>query len=185
MVLRRSTNSRWSIIPRIFPGKLGHEAIVSSKIYPFGNAKDRIQKALKKKRKQVRDEYLPVILAIHGSGYGVTFGDFDRALFGEVFTVFEDDGNFKRNQFNPNGLFLESGKEGKKPTYAGALAFKRIDFIRKSDPVIYHHPRFAGKLPMQLMNFEQRKFQKPVTIDIQASKRQNIIAELYSIAKHL
>lgn len=56
-------------------------------MYPFGDAKDRIQQAVKRKRKQVRAEALPVLLAIHGSGYGVTFDDFARALFGEVFTI--------------------------------------------------------------------------------------------------
>ena len=64
-----------------FPEKLGHEPIICGRMYPFGNAKDRIQQAVKRKRKQVRAEDLPVLLAIHGSGYGVTFDDFDRALY--------------------------------------------------------------------------------------------------------
>ncbi|KAM3098911.1 hypothetical protein ACKFKG_04530 [Phormidesmis sp. 146-35] len=168
-----------------FPEKSGHEAIVCGKTYPFGDAKDRIQQAVKRKRKQVRAEALPVLLAIHGSGYGVTFYDFDRALFGEGFTIVGGDDSVEKIQFKPNGLFLESGKEGKSPTYAGVLAFKRIDTRRKSDPVIYHHPRFTGELPMQLMNFEQRRFQSPNKINIQHAKCQNILAGLYFILNHL
>ncbi len=167
-----------------FPEKLGNEAIVYSRMYPFGDAKDGIRQAVKRKRKQVRAEALPVLLAIHGSGYGVTFEDFDRALFGEVFTIAGGD-SVEKIQFKPSGLFLESGKEGKSPTYAGVLAFKRIDIIRKSDPVIYHHPRFTGELPMQLMNFEQREFQSSNKIKIQPAKCQNILAELDFMPNHL
>jgi len=167
-----------------FPDKLGHEPIVCGRMYPFGDAKDRIQRSVKRKRKQVRAEALPVLLAIHGSGYGVTFEDFDRALFGEVFTISGGD-SVEKIQFKPNGLFLESGKEEKSPTYAGVLAFKRIDIIRKSDPVIYHHPRFTGELPIQLMNFEQRRFQTSNKINIQPAKRQNILAELDFMPNHL
>jgi len=157
-----------------FPEKLGHEAIIGSRMYPFGDVKDRkdrIQQAIKRKRKQVRAETLPVLLAIHGSGYGVTFDDFDRALFGEVFTFIGNSDSVEKTQFRPNGLFLESGKEGGKPTYAGVLAFERIDLTRRSDPVIYHHPRFTGELPMQLKNFEQRRFQHPNKVSIQPAKR--------------
>lgn len=161
-----------------FPDKLGHEPIVCGRIYPFRDAKDRIQRAVKRKRKQVRAESLPVLLAIHGSGYGVTFNDFDRALFGQVFTILGSGSSLQTTQFKQDGLLLESGKEGKSPTYAGVLAFKRIDFKRKSDPVLYHHPRFNGELPMQLMNFEQRRFQNPDKIIIQPPKRQNVLSEL-------
>jgi len=87
-----------------------------------------------------------------------------------------------RGALKPKGLFLESGKEGKCPTYAGVLAFKRIDIMRKSDPVIYHHPRFTGELPMQMMNFEQRRFQHASQIIIQPAKRQNILENLYAVS---
>lgn len=104
---------------------------------------------------------------------------------GEVFTIVGGDDSVEKTQFKPNGLFLESGREGKSPTYAGMFAFKRIDIKRKSDPVIYHHPRFTGELPVQLMNFEQRRFQNSDRINIQPAKRQNILAELDFIPNHL
>lgn len=175
---------------KFFPKKLGHEPIVSSELYffgtdvsqPFGeDAKERIRKAVKKKRKQVGDDPLPVLLAVHGSGYGVTFDDFDRALFGEKYTTLEDNRRTRRTKFKANGIFLEPGKDNKDPTYAGVIAFRRIDFTRKSDPVIYLHPRFSGTLPAQLMGFEQRRFQKPDKVDIQPPKIHDVIARIYSI----
>jgi hypothetical protein len=168
-----------------FPEKLGHEAIIYSRMYPFGDAKDIIRQAVKRKRKQVRAEALPVLLAIHGSGYGVTFNDFDCALYGNVYTIAGREDSVEKSQFKPKGLFLESGKEGKCPTYAGVLAFKRIDIMRKSDPVIYHHPRFTGELPMQLMNFEQRRFQHASQIIIQPAKHLNILEKLYVVSDPL
>ncbi len=149
----------------------------SSRIYSIGCAEDRIKYAVKKKRKQVRSASLPVLLAIHGSGYGVKFDDFDRALFGYKTIVKHTSKNLQEAIVKPDGIFLESGKENKIPTYAGILAFKRVDLIRHPDPVIYHHPRFLGELPEEIMIFEQRRFLDSA-INIQHPKRENVLAEL-------
>lgn len=149
----------------------------SSRMYSIGCAEDRIKYAAKKKRKQVRSESLPVLLAIHGSGYGVKFDDFDRALFGHKNIVKHASKNLQEAIVKPDGIFLESGKEAKIPTYAGILAFKRVDLIRHPDPVIYHHPRFIGELPEEIMLFEQRRF-RDSAINIQPPKHKNVLAEL-------
>jgi hypothetical protein len=116
-------------------------------------------------------------LAIHGSGYGVEFNDFDRALFGYKTIVENTRNNLQEAVIKPDGIFLESGKEDKSPTFAGILAFKRVDLTRHPDPVIYHHPRFFEELPEELMIFEQRRF-RDSAINIQPPKRKNVLAEL-------
>jgi hypothetical protein len=148
----------------------------SSRMYSIGCAEDRIKYAAKKKRKQVRSESLPVLLAIHGSGYGVKFDDFDRALFGYKTIVENTRNNLQEAVIKPDGIFLESGKEDKSPTFAGILAFKRVDLIRHPDPVIYHHPRFFGELPEEIMIFEQKRF-RDSAINIQPPKRKNVLVE--------
>lgn len=163
-----------------FPKILGHNPCVGSRMYPIdyiGRAEDRIKRAIQKKRKQVRNEPLPVLLAIHGSGYGVEFNDFDRALFGYKTIVKNTRNNLQEAVIKPDGIFLESGKEDKSPTFAGILAFKRVDLFRHPDPVIYQHPRFFGELPEEIMLFEQRRL-RDSAIDIQPPKRKNVLAEL-------
>ena len=149
----------------------------SSRMYSIGCAENRIKYAAKKKRKQVRGESLPVLLAIHGSGYGVKFDDFDRALFGYKTIIEHTSNNLQKAIVKPDGIFLESGKEDKSPTFAGILAFKRVDLFRHPDPVIYHHPRFFGELPEEIMIFEQRRL-RDSSINIQPPKRKNVLAEL-------
>jgi len=170
---------------RFFQEELGYEPVISGRLYPFDeNPAKRIRQSIQHKRRQVRAESLPVILAVQASGYGVTFDDFDRALFGHSFTS-SGGGNNKKIKFNRNGIFLEPGKEEKKPTYAGILAFKRIDLKRRNDPVLYRHPRFNENLPVQLTNFEQREFQLPDKIVVHPPKHHNILAGLDFTPGHL
>jgi hypothetical protein len=166
---------------RFFPKKLGYEPIISGKMYPFGNAKDvkeKIVKSVKKKRKQVRSESLPVLLAVHGSGYGVTFNNFDCALFGQAVTEREGINHTRKPRFEKSGIFLRSGTKEKSPTFAGVLAFKRIDLHRRSDPVFYQHPKFTGKMPTQLEGFEKRIFRNPDEIIIRPAKCPGILSQL-------
>ena len=161
-------------------GFFPQEQMNGSRCYSIGSPKDtedRIKYAAKKKRKQVRSESLPVLLAIHGSGYGVKFDDFDRALFGYKTIVENTKNNLQEAVIKPDGIFLESGKENKSPTFAGILAFKSVDLFRHPDPVIYHHPRFFGELPEEIMFFEQRRL-RDSAINIQPPKRKNILAVL-------
>jgi hypothetical protein len=161
-------------------GFFPQEQVNGSRWYSIESPKDTediIKYAAKRKRKQVRSESLPVLLAIHGSGYGVKFDDFDRALFGYKTIVENTRNNLQEAVIKPDGIFLESGKEDKTPTFAGILAFKRVDLSRHPDPVIYHHPRFFGELPEEIMIFEQRRL-RDSAINIQPPKRKNVLAEL-------
>jgi hypothetical protein len=186
--LPTETEERWYTATRqlssgrlqlsLFPAVLGHAPIVSGPMYSYSyeDAEARIRHAIQKKRRQVRAETRPVLLAVHASGFGATFEDFDRALFGRTLTLVGCGGHSMTTRFEANGLFAKPGKD--QPTYAGVLAFKRLSFKYTSDPVMYLHPRFDGYLPAELLQFEQRRLQHANEISIRSASRQHILSEL-------
>lgn len=79
--------------------------------------------------------------------------------------------------FSPDGLFVSSGDGD--PTYAGVLAFLQVGFSGSVQPVLYHHPRFSGKLPVGLRQLERRRFvRSPRGIAVEAATVDDIMARL-------
>lgn len=135
----------------------GHAAIAGGPAFSYySNAVFKIQRAVKRKRRQVRSSGHPKIIAIDGR-FGATFNDFDRALFG-------DDGG------DLHGEFI--GKGDGEPVFAGVLAFPEVGFTCPDEPVLYMHPRFSGRLPSELAAFERRVVNSLGQIErLPASKR--------------
>jgi hypothetical protein len=106
----------------------------------WSDAISRIRRAVKRKRRQVRDSPYPRIVAIDGR-FGATLHDFDRALFG-------DGGDGLGGEFI-NGRASE-------PVCAGVLAYPEVGLSCPCQPVLYLHPRFTGALPLPFALFERR-----------------------------
>lgn len=144
---------RLGLIPA---GNLGGGLGVQGMITLFDNSKERIRYAIDRKRKQVKSSDSPVLLAIHASGISSDLEDFDITLFGHTFERFDEQGKSVEIGFLPDGYF--NRKSEKPPTYAGVLAFLNVGFQGCSEPVLYRHPRFTGKLPEALLQLEQRQY---------------------------
>ncbi len=143
-------------------------------------SQDRIRKAVRKKRGQVRGAAMPVILAIQASGMCSRFEHFDSALFG-----FRCDYYDRRNVhvacgFKANGLF--AGCRSGSPTYAGVLAFLQVGCNGGAQPVLYHHPRFHGILPSELALLEQRRLERsPRGIVVEAATALDVMDRLHPV----
>jgi hypothetical protein len=118
--------------------------------------KDIIVKAINRKRKQVGDSSLPVILAINTNGISADEEDFDMALFG-VLVGHEIPGTKElRSSFCPNGIFIKR-KTNKPPTYPGILAFFNIGPSGgQHEPVLYVHPDSTFEMPNELLQFKKK-----------------------------
>lgn len=132
--------------------RLGWEAPISL----VDNSRSRIIHAVKSKRKQVRNSQTPVLLAIQASSISSRFEDFDMALFGGECAHIGQNHRVIKTTFLPNGIF--NNKSDRAPTYAGVLAFLNVDFNICVGPILYHHPRFSGTLPNEILRLEQRKY---------------------------
>lgn len=123
----------------LIKGSYGDSPIVGGPFYwSWSDTKSRLLHALKKKKKQVRSETAPVILAILASGNTSSFDDFDEVLLGRE--VMDVDENFREMEthFEPTGLFGRTGSSG---SYAGVLAFAQLSPHSVKGPVLYTHPR--------------------------------------------
>ncbi len=124
-----------------------------------GSSKARIGATIRHKRPQVRAETLPVILAIGVRDWPWGFRDFDESLFGISVGVVR--GNPPRqvsSESRATGHFARRSE--KPPTYAAVLAVLNPDFVYRSEPVLYLHPRFTGSLPRALRDLEVRSLSK-------------------------
>lgn len=146
-------------------------------IAAFDNSEVRIRYAVKKKREQVRGSEEPVLLAIHASGIGSGFDDFDMALFGRGYARHDKQRRLVETGFAPDGIFNE--RNAKTPTHAGVLAFLTVGFNACTSPVLYRHPRFSGILPEALLRLEQRMYNEKFNeIQIQPSRMQSLVERL-------
>jgi hypothetical protein len=143
----------------LWPGEIKpNRLMLEAPITAFDNSEQRIRFALKRKRRQVRRSDNPVLLAIEASGISSEFEDFDKALFGRTYEKYNERRELSEIGFMPNGAFDSKGD--KAPTYAGVLAFIEVGFLGGPAPIFYHHPRFSGSLPEEILNLEQRKYDK-------------------------
>jgi hypothetical protein len=124
----------------------------------FDQSEARIREAVKRKKPQVRQSPAPVLLAIHASGIGSSFEEFDQALFGRTYSRYDEQFDLVETGFDPDGLFTHQRSES--PTYAGVLAFVEVGFLAGPAPILYQHSRFAGVLPAGILQLEQRIYDR-------------------------
>lgn len=135
----------------------GAKMIVEPPLTAWGDSEKRIKNAIHRKRKQVRNSELPVVLAVQNSSIIASFEDYDIALFGRTFERQDELGRVVENGFRPTGTLNE--KRDKAPTYAGVLAFLEMSFPGGGPaPVLYQHSRFSGTLPKAVLELELRRY---------------------------
>jgi hypothetical protein len=119
------------------------------------NIQKNIEKAVHRKRKQVRQSGTPVVLAINMDGLGASYEDFEQVLFGRSWLNVKD----RTTGFEANGLFTGRVDKEKPPTFAGVLAFFNVGLWGwNADPILYINPRFRGEIPNGLLRLERRLY---------------------------
>lgn len=139
------------------PGKHGQLAMEPA-LVTWDNSEARIRYAVKQKRRQVRNSPTPVLLAVHGSGIGTEYEEFNTALFGHTYERANSRGEIVETGFHPDGEFTYNLNKSTPSTYAGVLAFLEVGFSQVTEPVLYLHPRFDGDLPDRLLTLQQRSY---------------------------
>jgi len=120
-----------------------------------GDGVETIRRAVKRKRRQVRESGSEVVLAINASELFSGFEDFDWALFGHTHGHYDAvSDSVRRVEFVADGVLTTRGKGA--PTIAAVLAYVEANCFCSREPVLYVHPRFQGKLPSQFEKFERR-----------------------------
>ncbi|MFQ5771682.1 MAG: hypothetical protein ACE5HX_14205, partial [bacterium] len=167
----------------LIPKRISHTAIISGPVYmSWSDAIQRIQRAVRKKRDQVRGAEYPVILAIT-TGFHGSFQDFDRALFGSTSVTLDFNHQPVKEEFITDGVFATTTK--KEPTYAGVLAYREVGFHRPVDPILYIHPRFKGQLPKELGVLERRRLDREKGVDVTQASGRSLLEELHPIPWNL
>lgn len=150
----------------LWPGKMKSRRLMwEAPITAFDNSKERILRAVRKKRSQVRSSNNPVLLAIDASGISSDFEDFDQVLFGHTYESYNIRRQLEERGFKPDGAF--NTRSSKPPTYAGVLAFLNVGLWGGPASILYNHPRFMGNLPKSILGLEQRRYNKALN-EIQA-----------------
>lgn len=122
----------------------------------WGDTDSRVEKALRRKRSQLRGGDAPALIAIAG-GMGERIEDFDIALFGRTWER-QDRGRVVETGFRPSGIW---GKlQGGESVLAGVLVFCHWQWTLGDDPVLYVNPRFGGSLPRALEVLHRREFRE-------------------------
>jgi len=117
------------------------------------NSKYRIERAIHKKRSQLKNVAHPVILAIQGSFTGTDYGDFDQVLFGTTYEQMNLARQVVEKGFDANGLFISGNPD---PTYQGVLAIPHVGFKGISNPVLYFHQRASTGLKESFRCFDNK-----------------------------
>ena len=119
------------------------------------DVKKRIERSIRKKRKQAGRSDVPVILAINIDGMGASYEDFDQVLFGSTW-CHATHGTFG---FKSNGLFTGRANKENPPTFAGILAFFNVGLWGwDADPILYINPHFPKELPSGLLRLGRRRY---------------------------
>jgi hypothetical protein len=131
----------------------------------------RVAVAARAKRHQARAFVgEAVLLAIDAPFGGPDVEDFDQALFGSTVMHLGIDRGVTGYTFQANGALATQ----RAAEYAGVLAFGRVQMFGALNPILYHHPRFAGSLPGPVLELRQRSLEGS-TIRDQAATRTAII----------
>ena len=127
----------------------------------------RVAVAARAKRHQARA--FPgetVLLAIDAPFGGPDVEDFDQALFGSTVMHIGMDRGIAGYSFQANGALATQ----RAAEYAGVLAFGRVQMFGALDPILYHHPRFEGSLPAELLDLRQRALEGSAIRDEPATR---------------
>ncbi|MDQ3645878.1 MAG: hypothetical protein M3345_02980 [Actinomycetota bacterium] len=150
----------------------GRSVGVEPALTAWDDTERRVRRAVSRKRRQGREADVPALVAVHATGIASAYEEFDLALFGREVAEMDARGRLSGTRFEPDGAFARGGGE---PTWAGVLAFLNVGFLGGSDPVLYLHPRFGGRLPAALLTLERRRYdaqagviavEKPLTIGV-------------------
>ncbi len=159
------------------PRKADAEAIVAGPVVGgWDDSEERIRSVVRRKRRQVRSEPYPVLLAVAGGRLPARSDSFDRALFGRSCTVVSLPSRRSHNELRWDGLFMRPGNDS--PTYAGVLAVPNAGFRYAGDPVLYLHPRFVGILPNAFAALERRIASPPHGIDVVPAGKPGLLQSL-------
>jgi hypothetical protein len=121
----------------------------------WGDTDARVEKALRRKRSQLRGSDVPALIAIAG-GMGEAIEDIDIALFGRTWERHGESQKPVEFGFDPSGIW---GKlRGGETVLAGVLVFCHWQWTLGDDPVLYVNPRFGGSLPRALKVLHRREF---------------------------
>lgn len=127
----------------------------------FDNTAETIRKTVNNSRKlrQARSSPYPVLLAIDAPSLQSTANtrEFDIALYGRRITVGSQGDSPRREEFEASGEWTRGGV-GRRPVFAGILAFLGIEYTGGSDPVLYPHPCFDGNLPEAILALAQHRY---------------------------
>lgn len=153
-LIRLGDSSRGPVLLELWPGDPTESPMA---MVSMGAHRDdsplHIRAAVRDKRRQARA--FPgeaVLLAIDAPFGGPDVEDFDGELFGQTVMHLGIDQGVTGYSFRPNGALATQ----RAAEYAGVLAFGRLHMFGAQDPVLYHHPRFAGSLPEELLELRQR-----------------------------
>ena len=135
----------------------------------WDDTEERIKHALNKKRPQVREANIPVILAINTSGISSEIEDFNQALYGHSVDVIDVRNLRKRDSyFKEDGLFTR--KKSIDPTYAGIFACFNYGLAGGPPPILFHNPNYVDYLPKALLQLKQRNY----NFDSQSIVKENL-----------
>lgn len=100
------------------------------------------------------------------------------ALLGHSYARYNIQGRLVETGFSPDGIFSPSGNTP--PTFAGALVFLNFaSFVPCSQPIVYLHPRFLGKLPNAFGTLEFRTYDhKEKALKVRDAKSRNALDKL-------
>jgi hypothetical protein len=145
---------RLTLLSKTFYGLSDETRVVMEALLTtFDDSKRIIREAVEGKRRQARNVAAPVLVAVDGKGISTDLEDFDTALFGRYTQFLDRFGMLQPPTFEADGLFARGEGE---PTISGVVAFTEVGFLRCSEPVLYLHPRFQGRLPDALLQLERR-----------------------------
>ena len=139
----------------------------------------RIKHAINKKRNQVRESTIPVILAINASGLSSNTEDFDHALYGHsVDVVGFRPSDHLYSYFKEDGLFTK--KKNIEPTYAGVFACFHYGLSGGKPPILYLNPNYSGTLPDEILKLEQRNYDfNTQSINTKNSQYGGLVSKLF------
>ena len=164
----------------LFPGDPGDQPIwMEPGFAVFGDAEQRIRHAVAKKKPQVRNAAVPVLLAINAGSLIGSLEAFDSALLGRRVGIVNHRGEEVATRFDFDGAFATTSGGRSSPIVAGVLAFVGVGFTGFPDPVLYIHPRFQGVLPGAVLALEQRTFDHEAgAISTKPARRSGIVEQL-------
>lgn len=127
----------------------------------------RVAVAARAKRHQARA--FPgeaVLLAIDAPFGGPDVESYDVALFGSTVMRLSLEGEVAGYSFRRDGALVRQ----RQAEYAGVLAFPRVGMFGAIDPIVYHHPRFGGSLPAELVDLRHRFLEDGKIRDVAAQR---------------